>query len=60
MLWTLLIQVGLLICWYTVPAMATVSAWLIFLPLLLLAAVWGVMVVVLGFCAAIGFVVTRR
>jgi hypothetical protein len=30
----ILIQVALLVAWYVVPAMATVPAWVIFLPLL--------------------------
>lgn len=38
----LLIQIALLVGWYTIPAMATLPAWLIFLPLILGAAAWAV------------------
>jgi len=46
--WLLLIQIILLVGWYAIPAMATVPAWIIFLPLLPLAAVLTFTVGVLG------------
>lgn len=41
----LLIQVGLLLGWYIVPAMATLPWWMIFLPLLISGAFWTVFVI---------------
>lgn len=39
--WLLIVQFVLAVIWWTVPALATVPAWLIFLPFILPSAVLG-------------------
>lgn len=47
MIWLTIAQIALLIGWYTVPALAALPAWLVFIPayLMVVVAVWiGVIV----------------
>lgn len=53
--WLLVIQIVLLILWYCVPMMTTLSAWIILMPLiafLVAAAIWGIVTITI-FVAAV-------
>lgn len=55
----IVLQIVLVVLWYAIPAWAAVSAWLIFLPLIIVAFVWVFIVLIFGIVFGVAYRNTR-